>query len=60
MLADSLIKVPIIEIHISLPYDMPNQLFFKDFDEARDGHRGIKSNYLLAGDISKTYKSMKD
>jgi hypothetical protein len=57
-LAKSLITVPIIEVHIWLPYHMPNQLPFPGIDEARDGHYGIMSNYVLAGDISKTYKSL--
>jgi hypothetical protein len=55
-LSKALIQVPIIEVHVWLPHELPHQLFFKGVDEARDGHRGIMSNYILAGDISKTYK----
>ena len=56
VLSKALIQVPIIEVHIKLPHELPNQILFKGLDQARDDHYGIMSNYVLAGDISKTYK----
>lgn len=57
-IAKSIINVPIIEVHVNLPHDFPHQLAFKGLDFARDGHFGILSNFVLAGDIAKTYRTL--
>lgn len=57
-LCKALIQVPIIEVHVQLPHELTHQISFKGLDEARDGHHGIISNYILAGDIAKTYRTL--
>ena len=58
VLLKALTSAPLIEVHVRLPHELEHQIPFRAIDEARDGHRGIMSNYVLAGNISKTYKAL--